>query len=105
MDIDHFHGMLLVSRVIMAKTFGPQATAELRQLIAQTKLPLIIKGVLSIDDAEGSKGVELLFNLITKELKRTMAAAGCPNLSSVTKSIIRQVPVTGLIYPAIPSLS
>ena len=170
MDIDHFYGVLRVETVDMAETFGPQQTDELKQLISQTRLPFIIKGVLSISDAEkavqlgasaiivsnhasgafdytvpsmvalpnivekvgdkltvlvdtgfengsdifkglalgakgvgignpiilafaadGSQGVERLINLITEELHRNMAAAGCPNPQSIGKSIIRQV--------------
>ena len=167
MDIDHFYGVLLVDRLDMTETFSPQQTVELKQLISQTRLPFIIKGVLSISDAEkavqlgasaivvsnhgsgafdfsvpsmialpkivssvgdkltvlvdtgfqtgndvfkalafgakavgfansmllalaanGSKGVELLINLITAELHRTMAATGCPSLSSINRRII-----------------
>lgn len=53
MDIDHFHGVLIGGeRVRATDQFGPQSTEELRQLISQTKLPFIIKGVLSVRDAE-----------------------------------------------------
>jgi isopentenyl diphosphate isomerase/L-lactate dehydrogenase-like FMN-dependent dehydrogenase len=52
MDIDHFYGVLLGDRVARTELFGPQSTAELKQLISQAKLPFIIKGVLSVDDAE-----------------------------------------------------
>jgi isopentenyl diphosphate isomerase/L-lactate dehydrogenase-like FMN-dependent dehydrogenase len=171
MDIDHFYGVLLIDKIVMAETFGPQQTDELKQLISQTKLPFIIKGVLSIADAEkavelgasaiivsnhasgsfdytipsiialpnivekvgdklavlvdtgfengsdvfkglafgakgvgiaspfifalaadGSRGVESLINLITAELRRNMAATGCPDLSSIKRSIICQAP-------------
>ena len=57
MDIDHFYGRLLGDRVDRTEVFGPQHTEELRQVIAQAKLPFIIKGVLSVSDAE--KAVEL----------------------------------------------
>ena len=57
MDIDHFYGVLSNERVIRADLFGPQRTDELKQLISQTKLPFIIKGVLSVSDAE--KAVQL----------------------------------------------
>jgi isopentenyl diphosphate isomerase/L-lactate dehydrogenase-like FMN-dependent dehydrogenase len=171
MDIDHFYGVLSGTKVIRTEIFGPQKTEELRQLISQTKLPFIIKGVLSITDAEkasqlgasaiivsnhgraaidftvpsmmalpnivqsvgnkltvlidtgfktgndilkalalgaravgfansillaftadGAAGVELLVNLVTAELKRTMAATGCPNLEVINRSILSQVP-------------
>lgn len=54
MDIDHFYGALRGQRVAMTELFGPQQTTELKQVISQTKLPFIIKGVLSIADAEKS---------------------------------------------------
>ena len=41
----------------MTETFGPQSTDELSQLISQTKLPFIVKGMLSLTDAE--KAVQL----------------------------------------------
>lgn len=171
MDIDHSYGVLGKNRVSMAETFSPQHTDEIRQLISQSKLPFIIKGVLSVTDAEkaaalgasaiivsnhgsgafdftvpsmialpkiidrvgdkltvlidtgfetgndvfkalafsakgvgfanpvmlafaadGSAGVELLIRQITAELHRTMAAAGCPNPASISRSIISQMP-------------
>jgi isopentenyl diphosphate isomerase/L-lactate dehydrogenase-like FMN-dependent dehydrogenase len=52
MDIDHFHGALMGERVRATDQFGPQSTEELKQLISQTKLPFIVKGVLSVRDAE-----------------------------------------------------
>ena len=57
MDIDHFYGLLVGDKVEKTELFGPQNTDELKQLISQTKLPFIIKGVLSVSDAE--KAVEL----------------------------------------------
>ena len=172
MDIDHFYGRLAGDRVERTETFGPQPTEELKQLISQTKLPFIIKGVLSTIDAEkaaqlgasavtvsnhgrnaidftvpsmivlpkiadsvgdkltvlidtgfktgndvfkalafgakgvgfagslllawgadGSHGVELLISQLTAELRRTMAATGCPNLSAIKRAIIIQMPL------------
>jgi isopentenyl diphosphate isomerase/L-lactate dehydrogenase-like FMN-dependent dehydrogenase len=52
MDIDHFYGRMQVDHVDMLETFGPQNTKELRKLISGTKLPFIIKGVLSVNDAK-----------------------------------------------------
>jgi len=52
MDIDHSYGRLAGDRVENTETFGPQSTHELKQLISQTKLPFIIKGILSVHDAE-----------------------------------------------------
>jgi 4-hydroxymandelate oxidase len=57
MDIDHFYGALRGTRVRMADKFGPRNTDELKQLVSETKLPFIIKGVLSLTDAE--KAVQL----------------------------------------------
>jgi isopentenyl diphosphate isomerase/L-lactate dehydrogenase-like FMN-dependent dehydrogenase len=52
MDIDHFYGLIIGDRVMRTELFGPQPTQELKQLISQSKLPFIIKGVLSITDAK-----------------------------------------------------
>ncbi len=172
MDIDHFYGRLVGDKVDRDDIFGPQKTEELRQVISGTKLPFMIKGVLSKVDAEkslqlgaaavvvsnhgsaaidftvpsmialpriaesvgqkiavlvdtgfktgndvlkalamgakavgfassmllayvadGAAGVEILINQITAELRRTMAATGCANLSSIDRSIIHYLPV------------
>ncbi len=52
MDIDHFYGALRDGKVVMTDLFGPQRTEMLQQLISSTKLPFIIKGVLSVQDAQ-----------------------------------------------------
>ena len=52
MDIDHFYGASRGDTVDMMDIFGPQNTDMLQQLISSTKLPFIIKGVLSVQDAE-----------------------------------------------------
>lgn len=58
MDIDHFYGRLGADgNIAMTELFGPQRTEELRQVMSQTKLPFIVKGVLSVTDAE--KAVQL----------------------------------------------
>lgn len=57
MDIDHFHGLLVGGRVFRTSLFGPQQSEELKQIIAEAKLPFILKGVLSVADAE--KALEL----------------------------------------------
>jgi isopentenyl diphosphate isomerase/L-lactate dehydrogenase-like FMN-dependent dehydrogenase len=41
----------------MADTFAPHSTTEMRQMIAATKLPFVVKGVLSVEDAR--KSVEM----------------------------------------------
>ncbi|MEK7353232.1 MAG: alpha-hydroxy acid oxidase [Chloroflexota bacterium] len=51
MDIDHFYGSFRDGGGRMTDTFAPKKTAEIRQAISATKLPFIIKGVLSIEDA------------------------------------------------------
>ncbi len=57
MDIDHFYGVLMEDRALRTDTFAPQTTAEIKQVMAASKLPFIIKGVLSLTDAE--KAVQL----------------------------------------------
>lgn len=53
MDIDHFHGLQRPDGdVVRTELMGPQKTETIRQLISQTKLPFIIKGVLSLTDAQ-----------------------------------------------------
>lgn len=52
MDIDHFYGRLAGDKVDRDELFGPQSTDEIRQVISESKLPFIIKGVLSKIDAE-----------------------------------------------------
>ncbi len=54
MDIDHFYGRLGGDgeRVDLTDLFAPQPTEELKQLVSQTKLPFIFKGVTSVEDAE-----------------------------------------------------
>ncbi|MEE9203233.1 MAG: alpha-hydroxy acid oxidase [Dehalococcoidia bacterium] len=174
MDIDHFYGVLQKGDQIgRTDTFGPQRTEEIRQVISQSKLPFIIKGVLGVRDAEkaaalgasailvsnhgyaaidftvpsmlalpriadavgskiavlvdtgfqtgndvlkalafgaqavgfaaplllamgagGADAVTLLLDKITEELRRTMAATGCANLSAASRSIIVQAPLS-----------
>jgi 4-hydroxymandelate oxidase len=57
MDIDHSLGRLRGDRVDGTDIRGPQRSEELKQVISQTGLPFILKGVLSITDAE--KAVEM----------------------------------------------
>jgi 4-hydroxymandelate oxidase len=52
MDIDHFYGRLVGDQVDRDELFGPQSREVIGEAISQTKLPFIIKGVLSISDAE-----------------------------------------------------
>ncbi len=173
MDIDHFYGSFRDGRSERADIFSPQQTSEIKQLISETKLPFIIKGVLSLKDANkaaeigascvevsnhgwgaldfsvpaiialpkvaetvggrltilvdsgfktgndvfkalalgakcvgfassillahaagGATGVEQFANFISAELRRTMAVTGCPNLSTINRSLI--VPMPGM---------
>ncbi len=57
MDIDHSYGRLRDDGVDRAELFGPQSTEVLKQVVAQTRLPFIVKGVLSVHDAQ--KAVEI----------------------------------------------
>jgi 4-hydroxymandelate oxidase len=54
MDIDHFYGSFRDGSGRMADIFAPHKTDEMRQVIAATKLPFIVKGVLSVEDARKS---------------------------------------------------
>ena len=56
-DIDHFYGGFRDGSGRLTDTFAPKKTAEIRQAISSTKLPFIIKGVLSVADAK--KSVEM----------------------------------------------
>jgi 4-hydroxymandelate oxidase len=51
MDIDHFYGSFHDGRGRTTETFGPQPTGDIKQLISETELPFIIKGVLNTKDA------------------------------------------------------
>jgi 4-hydroxymandelate oxidase len=54
MDIDHFYGAFRDGAGRMTDTFGPHTNGEMRQAIGGTRLPFIIKGVLSVEDATKS---------------------------------------------------
>lgn len=51
-DIDHFYGIYRDGKSDRAEIFAPKQTDEIRQAMSLTKLPFIIKGVLSVRDAE-----------------------------------------------------
>jgi isopentenyl diphosphate isomerase/L-lactate dehydrogenase-like FMN-dependent dehydrogenase len=57
MDIDHALGRLRGDRVDGTDMRAPQNSDELKQIISQTKLPFVIKGVLNSSDAK--KAVEI----------------------------------------------
>ena len=46
-DIDHFYGIYRDGKADRAETFAPKQTDEMREAISLTKLPFILKGVLS----------------------------------------------------------
>jgi len=56
-DIDFFYGAKRGDRVFAPKAMAPKSVKELKRLVAATKLPFILKGVLSAQDAE--KAVEV----------------------------------------------
>lgn len=170
MDIDHFYGRLKGDIVDRDSVFGPKKSTEIREIIVESQLPFIIKGVLSLFDAEkafqlgatdiivsnhgntaidfsvpsaialsrisqvfagkigifvdsgfktgndilkalalgadavgfassmilacmaeGALGVKDLIHLLSAELKRTMSATGCADLSCVSRSIIKDL--------------
>jgi isopentenyl diphosphate isomerase/L-lactate dehydrogenase-like FMN-dependent dehydrogenase len=51
-DIDFFYGAKRGDKPPAPKTMGPKSVEELRMLAEVTKLPFILKGVLSAEDAE-----------------------------------------------------
>ena len=51
MDIDHTFGRNGGYDVVIGEQMGPQSKDDLKEYIASTKLPFIIKGVLSLRDA------------------------------------------------------
>jgi 4-hydroxymandelate oxidase len=51
-DIDFFFGGKRADRVFAPKAMAPRSVKELRRLAATTRLPFILKGVLSAQDAE-----------------------------------------------------
>jgi len=51
-DIDHFYGIYREGRTRMTDTFSPKQTEEVKQAMSLTKLPFLLKGVLSLTDAE-----------------------------------------------------
>ena len=50
-DVDHFHGGYRDGRSRLTDTFAPKRTEEISQAISLTKLPFILKGILSTRDA------------------------------------------------------
>ena len=51
-DIDFFYGGKRGDRVFVPKAMAPKSAKELERLVTATKLPFILKGVLSAEDAE-----------------------------------------------------
>jgi len=50
-DIDFFYGAKRGDRVYAPKAMAPKSLAELKKLVKATRLPFILKGVLSAEDA------------------------------------------------------
>jgi 2-keto-3-deoxy-6-phosphogluconate aldolase len=51
-DIDFFYGGKRGDKVFAPKAMGPKTVAELGKLVKATRLPFIVKGVLSVEDAK-----------------------------------------------------
>lgn len=51
-DIDFFYGGKRADKVFVADAMAPKTTAEMKRLAGATRLPFIVKGVLSAQDAE-----------------------------------------------------
>ena len=52
MDIDHFYGIYHDGKADRTEIFAPKQTEEIRQAMSLTKLPFILKGVLSVFTTE-----------------------------------------------------
>ncbi len=51
MDIDFFYGGKRGDRLFAPKAMAPRSAKELRKLVESTRLPFILKGILSVEDA------------------------------------------------------
>ena len=51
-DIDFFYGAKRGEKIFAPRAMAPKSVSELKKLVAATKLPFILKGVLSAEDAE-----------------------------------------------------
>jgi 4-hydroxymandelate oxidase len=51
-DMDFFYGAKRGDRIFAPKAMAPKSAKELKRLVTATKLPFILKGVLSAEDAE-----------------------------------------------------
>lgn len=51
-DIDFFYGAKRADRLFAPKAMGPRSLEEMKKLVKATRLPFILKGVLSAQDAE-----------------------------------------------------
>jgi len=89
MDIDHFLGRLVGDTVDLDDTFAPQAEETMRQAIAHTKLPFIIKGVLGVDDAR--KAAELGAKAVV------VSNHGKASLESATPAVVALPEVVGAV--------
>ena len=83
-DIDYWHGTFRDGGGRGTETYAPRKMSEIRQIMASTKLPYIIKGILSVDDAR--KAVELGASaiIISNHLWATFDF-GVPNIIALPK--------------------
>lgn len=114
MDLDHTFDGLGQPDVVLGHEMAPYSEASLRALIHQAGLPFVIKGVLSVTDAqkalalgadapcigralmpaleqEGTEGAANVLSRITGQLKGAMARTACATLGDLEPGLIRSV--------------
>lgn len=94
-DIDYWHGTFRDGGGRGTETYAPRLTSEIKQVMASTKLPYIIKGILSVDDAK--KAVELGASaiIVSNHLWATFDF-GVPNivaLPNIVKAVGKKITV------------
>ena len=80
---------------VFADTGFKTGNDVLKALAMGAKAVGFASSVLLAYAADGAAGVELLINRITSELRRTMAATGCADVSAIDPSIIHYLPFMG----------
>lgn len=85
-DIDYWHGTFRDGGGRGTETYAPRKMSEIRQIIASTRLPYIIKGILSVEDAK--KAVELGASaiIVSNHLWATFDF-GVPNIIALPKIV------------------
>jgi len=77
---------------VLADTGFKTGNDVLKALAMGAKAVGFASSMLLAYAADGAAGVELLVNRVTAELRRTMAATGCVNISAIDRSIMHYLP-------------